>query len=260
MSPGQADRSTPSGAVVARAVVAGDVVEDAGAPGAEAGPAARRPAMRGVLHEAGFFVSLVAGPLLVASAPDLRARELSGVYAASLILMLGTSALLHRRTWSIEHLRIMRKLDMAMIFVLIAGTYTAVVGITLRSWLAGVVLWVVWGVAAVGSVAALCFAGRGLRSPAERRPSKWVVLLPYLGVGWLAMSLMAALLHSLGAEGAALLLAGGVVYTAGAVVYAARAPDPWPETFGYHEVFHALVLLGAGCHFALVALVVLPHA
>ncbi len=256
MGPGQADSRTASGS----AVTSGGSAQDARVSVVRVEQAANRPAMRGVLHEVAFFISLVAGPMLVASAPDLRARELSGVYATSLILMLGTSALLHRRTWSVEHLRIMRKLDMAMIFVLIAGTYTAVVGITLHSRVASAVLWVVWGVAVVGSVAAFCFAGRGLRSPAERRPSKWVVLLPYLGIGWFAMVLVAALLHSLGAEGVALLLAGGAVYTAGAVVYAARIPDPWPETFGYHEVFHAMVLVGAGCHFALVVLVVLPHA
>ncbi len=271
MVPGPADRSRvrtsldqgPGPVLSAISVVGSVGVRQAGreeVSHARPAAAAARPKLRGVLHEIGFFVSLVAGPLLVLSARDPRAQEHCAVYAASLTLMLGTSALLHRRTWSTRGLRIMRKLDMAMIFVLIAGTYTAVVGLMLHSEVAGVVLWVVWIAAAIGSGSAFVLAGRGLRSQGERRPSKWVVLIPYFAIGWLAVILIAALLHSLGWEGVAMLVSGGVIYTIGALVYAARSPDPWPQTFGYHEIFHAMVLIGAACHFALVALVVLPRS
>jgi len=146
--------------------------------------------------------------------------------------------------------RRMRRLDHSTIFLAIAGSYTAVVGISLSGWPRTLELSIVWIGAAVGIT---------LRQVWLDAP-KWVIALPYVVVGWSALVVFPELVHALGGAGTALLVAGGVAYSAGAAVYAAKKPDPVPGVFGYHEVFHACTIVGAVLHFVLIAWIVVPLA
>jgi len=214
-------------------------------------PAAKpRPLLRGVSHEVFFFVSLVTGPLLGLAAKTTAERVCLSVYAFSTSAMLGTSALFHRRCWSPEARRRMRRADHSTIFLFIAGTYTAVAGLSLiRGW-ATIVLSLVWAGAGAGIVIRLAW----LDAP------KWAVALPYVVVGWVALVALPELLHALGVAGLMMMIAGGALYTVGALAYSLKRPDPWPTVFGYHEIFHALVVAALVLHFCLVAFVVLPGA
>ena len=147
--------------------------------------------------------------------------------------MLTTSALYHRVHWSDIARRRMRHADHSMIFVCIAGTYTAVAGLTLPDTDAWIVLGLVWTASLVGIVMRFVW----LDAP------KWAVALPYVAAGWIAVGAMPEFFHYLGVAGFSLMMAGGLLYTVGAVVYARRRPDPWPRVFGYHEVFHSCVVV-----------------
>jgi hemolysin III len=211
---------------------------------------AERPLLRGVFHMVAFFVSLVSGVALVAACPTLGAGVVMAVYAISLSLLFGVSALFHRHLWGPVGRRRMRRLDHSTIFIAIAGSYTAVAAIALQGWARVLVLFLVWGGAAVGIT---------LRQVWLDAP-KWAVALPYVVVGWAAVFVLPQLWRALGGTGFALLLGGGLAYTAGAVVYALRRPDPLPGTFGYHEVFHLFTVIGAVLQFIAIAGFVLPLA
>ena len=209
-----------------------------------------KPALRGVLHEIAFFVSLVTGAALIWAAPTPGSTAIMAVYAASISLLFGVSALFHRHTWGPVGRRRMRRADHSTIFIAIAGSYTAVAGIALTGWARTALLCLVWGGAVVGIV---------LRQLWLDAP-KWVIALPYVVVGWAAVIVLPQLYRALGGAGFALLLAGGLAYSAGAVVYALKRPNPAPGVFGYHEVFHACTIVGATLHFVLIAWFVLPLA
>src|SRR6266508_1230060 len=202
---------------------------------AEAGlDAPVKPRLRGVLHQYAFFVSLGSGTLLVLLATSARASVAVAVYAASISALFGVSALYHRVTWTVPARRRMRRLDHAMIFLLIAGTYTT----------AASVLTVVWGGAVAGIVLELAWP----------RAPKWLGGTVYLALGWVAVVAMPQLFDRLGVAGGLLIVAGGLVYSAGAAVYALRRPDPVPAVFGYHVVFHLLVIAGVAAHFLAISL------
>lgn len=209
-----------------------------------------KPTLRGALHEVAFVVSLVTGTVLVWIAPTLGSTLIMVVYAASISLLFGVSALFHRHTWGPVGRRRMRRADHSTIFIAIAGSYTAVAGIALSGWARTVLLCMVWGGAVVGIV---------LRQVWLDAP-KWVIALPYVVVGWAAVVVLPQLFRALGSTGFGLLLAGGLAYSAGAVVYALKRPNPVPGVFGYHEVFHACTIVGATLHFVLIAWFVLPLA
>jgi hemolysin III len=249
---------TDSGAApgAARAVVAGEnpatpcaPVAAAGASGAAAIQARPRPLLRGVSHEVFFFISLVTGPLLGLDAKTTDARLCVSVYALTTTLMLGTSAAFHRRMWTPAARRRMRRADHSMIFVFIAGTYTAVAGLALSRGWATIILSIVWAGAIAGIVIRLAWTDA----------PKWAVAAPYLALGWVAVVPLPELVHSLGGLGFGLMLSGGLCYTVGAIAYARKSPDPWPRVFGYHEIFHALVVVAVILHFCLVAFVILPR-
>jgi len=209
-----------------------------------------KPSLRGVSHEVAFFVSLVSGAALVRAAPTAGSKLVMAVYAVSISLLFGVSALFHRHTWGPGGRRRMRRADHSTIFVAIAGSYTAVAGIALTGWARTTVLCIVWG----GAVIGITLRQAWLDAP------KWVVALPYVVVGWAAVAVLPQLERALGAAGFALLLAGGLAYSAGALVYARKRPDPVPGVFGYHEVFHACTIVGAVLHFVVIAWFVLPLA
>ncbi|HUJ24405.1 MAG TPA: hemolysin III family protein [Myxococcales bacterium] len=202
-----------------------------------------KPRMRGVSHELAFFAALGAGTVLVALAPP-RAALAAAIYALSLATMLGVSALYHRPTWAPQPRRWMRRLDHAAIFVLVAGTYTPFTLLLPRHGHAMLAL--AWTGAALGIAQSLFW----VHAP---RP---LVAALYLLLGWAVVIFWPALHAALGAAGLAFLVLGGVLYSIGAIIYAARRPDPAPQVFGYHEIFHALVVLAAVCHFGVVVGVV----
>jgi hemolysin III len=187
----------------------------------------------------------------VIAAPAGQARVASAIYAVSVAGLFGTSALYHRITWtSLRARRWMRRLDHSMIFVLIAGTYTPFAVLVLEGTLATVILVVVWAGALGGVVLKLLW----IDAP------KPLVAVLYVMLGWVAIAAFPDLLEGLGVTSTALVAGGGLLYTAGAVVYALGRPDPAPAVFGYHEIFHALVIAAAALQYAVVAFFVLPGA
>jgi hemolysin III len=205
--------------------------------------------LRGVSHQYAFFVSLGSGTLLVLLAATTRASVAAAVYAASVSAALfGTSALYHRVTWTGPARRRLRRLDHAMIFLLIAGTYTPVGLLVLKGTLATVVLAVVWGGALAGIVLELAWT----------TAPRWLGGTAFLAPGWVAAGAMPQLFTRPGVAGGLLLVAGGLAYSVGAAVYALRRPDPVPTVVGYHEVFHLLVVAGVAAHFLAISLFALP--
>lgn len=213
-------------------------------------PASGRPRLRGVSHQIAFFVSLVTGTLLIAAAPNSVTRLEVAIYAASLSGLFGVSALLHRRDWPPVARRNLRRLDHSMIFVLIAGTYTPIAGVILHGGLRTAVLLTVW----IGALAGVVFTVAWIEAP------KWITAIPYVALGWVAVFAAPQLIEGIGGVGFSLIALGGVLYTAGAVVYARKRPDPSPAVFGYHEVFHVLVIAAAAVHYGVIAGYVLPAA
>jgi hemolysin III len=208
-----------------------------------------KPRLRGVSHQWAFFFSLVAGLALVIAAPAGRATVAAAIYAASVAALFGTSAVYHRVNWSSQNARRwMRRLDHSMIFLLIAGTYTPFALLVLDGPLAVVILGVAWAGALGGIVLKLLW----IDAP---RP---LVAVLYVMLGWVAAAAFPDLLDGLGVTSTALVVAGGVLYTAGAVVYAVGRPNPAPTVFGYHEIFHALVIAAAALQYAVIALFVIP--
>jgi hemolysin III len=206
-----------------------------------------KPRLRGVFHQYGLCAALLAGTVLVLGAPTAKAGVAAAVYAASVCALFGVSALYHRITWTPPVRRWLRHLDHAMIFVLIAGTYTPVGLLVLEGPLAAGVLVVVWGGAAAGIALNLRW----------RQAPSWVGVAVYVALGWVALVALPQLLQHLGVVGTLLLVGGGLAYSAGALVYARRRPNPVPAVFGYHEIFHLLVVAGVGLHFTAITLAVL---
>jgi hemolysin III len=208
----------------------------------------QKPRLRGVSHQWAFFVSLGAGAALILAASGTTAVIAMSIYAFSLSAMLGTSALYHRVTWTPEVRQWMRRLDHMMIFVFIAGTYTPFALLVMHGTLANVVLIVVWATAAAGLVLNLVW----ITAP------YWVTTVIYLSTGWVAIVSLPQLWDEIGPVGVGLIALGGVLYSAGAVVYAKRKPDPRPQVFGYHEIFHVLVIAAATVQYIAVAVYALP--
>jgi hemolysin III len=210
-----------------------------------------KPRMRGVVHEYAFFVALVAGGALLIFAPSGKARLAMAIYVLGLAGLLGTSALYHRVTWRRPNVRRwLRRLDHSMIFLLIAGTYTPFALLVLSQPLGVVVLVLIWTGAAGGIVLSLVW-------PDAPKPVSAAI---YISLGWVAIIAMPQMLDRLGVLGVGMIVAGGLLYTAGAIVYARKWPDPAPTVFGYHEIFHVLVVVAAALHFAVIAFLVLPLA
>lgn len=212
--------------------------------GAEAGAVtpSERPFMRGRLHEWSFFMSLPMGVALVATAAGALPKFAAIVYAASLAALFGTSALYHRITWSPRARAVMRRLDHSMIFVLIAGTYTPFCLLVLHG---------AWGYAVLATVWAGAVTGILLKTLAYDRTQKVGAAL-YIILGWVVVLALPKIVGGMSVPNIVLLATGGVLYTVGAVILFRRRPDPSPRIFGYHEIFHSMVL-GAGlCHYVAV--------
>jgi len=206
-----------------------------------------RPRLRGVLHHYAFYASVVSGAVLVALAPSPHTL-VALVYVSSLSALLGVSALYHRVTWSVRARRHVGRLDHSMINVLIAGTFTPFGVVVLSGSLAVALLAIVWG----GALANMLLHVLWIDAP------KWLSAVSYTLLGWVGVAAMPDMVAHAGWAPTVLLALGGVLYSMGAIVYAMRRPDPAPDVFGYHEVFHALVVAAATMHCAAVALTILP--
>ena len=204
----------------------------------------QKPRLRGVSHQWAFFISLGAGIALILAAHGGKEVLAATIYAFSLSALLGTSALYHRVTWQPEARRWMRRLDHTMIFVLIAGTYTPFCLLVMDGTLADVVLIVVWASALAGAILNLVW----IDAP------KWFTTAVYISTGWAAIAAMPQLWEEIGPVGVGMIALGGALYTAGALVYALRRPDPNPQVFGYHEIFHLLVIAAAAIQYAVIAI------
>jgi hemolysin III len=195
-----------------------------------------KPRLRGRLHEVAFFVSIPAGLVLVLSASGPRAVVAATIYWLALSSQFGVSAVYHLGIWSEVGRDRIRTLDHATIFVLIAGTYTPFCLLVLHGAAAIMVLVIVWTGAAVGIATKLYRIDLHVLSG-----------FLYLGLGWVAVIVFSALLRELSTTELALMIVGGLLYSAGALVLALRRPNPWPRTFGYHEVWHAATIGAAAC-------------
>ena len=205
-----------------------------------------KPRHRGVSHQIAAFVSPILGVVLIALAHTTSVRWAALVYTVGLTSMYATSALYHRGHWSTAVRLRLRRLDHSMIMVAIASTYTPIAVAALDVGNARVLLAVVWSLAVVGIGVQLLW----LHAP------RWLVAALYIAIGWTALAFLPTLWRELGVISFVLLVLGGVVYSLGAVVYATRRPDPVPAVFGYHEVFHALVIVAGLVFYATIVRVV----
>lgn len=208
-----------------------------------------KPKWRGVIHEFAFYVALGLGIALVLDAEHGRARVAATVFASSVVACFGASALYHRPTWEPRTRAWLARLDHAGVYVLIAGTYTPFGLLVMSPSWAVPILSVVWSGALAGVLLKLFW----VRTP------KWLSASIGIALGWVAAAAFSQLLK-LPALGLVLVVLGGLLYTVGAVVYVRRRPDPVPDVFGYHELFHVLTVAAAGCQYASIAFFVLPRA
>jgi hemolysin III len=207
-----------------------------------------KPRLRGVFHQYAFYVAVVAGVIIVALSDSGRELVATWIYAAALAAMFGVSALYHRVDWRSARMRTwMRRLDHSTILLLIAGTYTPFALLAFDGVVADAVLVTVWAGAAAGLVLNLAW----IDAP------KWLVAVVFVALGWVGVIAFPQMLD-LGLAPAALILAGGALYTLGAITYALRRPNPVPKVLGYHEIFHLLVIAAAAAHFVAIAAFVLP--
>jgi len=198
-----------------------------------------KPRLRGRLHEVAFFVSIPAGFVLVLSAPGPKAVVGAVIYWLALSSQFGVSAAYHLGMWSEVGRARMRTLDHATIFVLIAGTYTPFCLLVLHGAAAIVVLAIVWAGAAIGIATKLYRVDLHVLSG-----------FLYLGLGWVAVIVFPAFVRDLSTTELALMIAGGLLYSGGALVLALHRPNPWPRTFGSHEIWHAATIGAAACLYA----------
>ena len=207
-----------------------------------------KPRLRGVFHEYAFYVAVVAGTVLVAASDSGRELLATWIYAAALAAMFGVSALYHRVDWRSPRVRTwMRRLDHSTILLLIAGTYTPFALLAFDGAVADAILITVWAGAAAGLVLNLAW----IDAP------KWLVAVVFVALGWVGVAAFPQMVE-LGVAPTTLIVAGGALYTLGALTYALRRPDPAPAVFGYHEIFHLLVIGAAATHFVAIAAFVLP--
>ncbi len=199
--------------------------------------------MRGVSHRIAFYVALVLGAALVALSGDRQAMLVSTLYSVCLAGMFGVSASLHRRDWGPRAFNWLRRADHAMIFACIAGTYTPFCVLGLPPETGTKLLILAWAAAGLGILRAACWP----HAPRAVTASLFVL------VGWVVLAYLPEVHAGLAPIPFTLLMTGGAWFTVGAVIYLTKRPDPWPTVFGYHEIFHGMVVLGCACHFVAVA-------
>jgi hemolysin III len=208
------------------------------------------PRLRGLLHAYAFYVASVAAVVLVALAPTAEARVAAAIYGAGLCALFAASGLYHRWRWSPRWKPLLRRVDHSTIYIFIAATSTPIALLVLDGTIRLVVLLSVW----IGAALGIAFALAWINAP------RLLTAFTYLAVGWVGVVAVPQLLSKVGVAPFVLFLVGGVLYSAGATIYAMRRPDPWPRVYGFHEIFHTLVIAAALVHFVAMAAWVVPHA
>jgi hemolysin III len=208
------------------------------------------PRLRGVLHAYAFWAAGLAAALLVVFSPSAEARVASAIYGAGLCALFAASGLYHRWRWSPRWKPLLRRLDHSTIYFFIAASCTPVALLVMHGTLQVVVLSCMWA----GALLGIAFALAWIDAP------RALVAATYLAVGWATVLSVPQLLTEVGVSAFVLFLSGGVLYSVGATIYATRRPNPWPRVFGFHELFHALVIAAAVVHFIAIAGWIVPHA
>ncbi len=211
--------------------------------------AAVKPKLRGWLHTVMFPATLFAGVALTALADSPRGRIACAVYTVSACLLFGVSALYHRGNWGPRAAAVLRRLDHANIFLIIAGTYTPLSILLLPSGTARALLGFVWA----GALAGIAFRVFWVGAP------RWLYLPCYLALGWAAVFFLPDFMRTGGVAVLVCVTLGGLLYSAGGVIYGIKRPNPSPRWFGFHEVFHSFTLAAFIVHYVGISLVAYTH-
>lgn len=209
-------------------------------------PVPGKPLLRGWLHVGAAPIVLIAGLALVVFAPTIAGRASTAIFTLTAVLMFGTSAVYHRGDWSPRALAVLRRLDHANIFLIIAGTYTPLTVMLLEGNTRVLVLVLVWLGAIIGTLLRVFWLGA----------PRWAYVPLYLALGWVAVGFIGPFYAAGGTAVVSLIIAGGIAYTAGAVIYGTKWPRGSTRYFGFHEIFHTLTIVGFACTFIAVALVI----
>ncbi|GGP89416.1 PAQR family membrane homeostasis protein TrhA [Streptomyces roseolilacinus] len=218
-------------------------------PDASPDHAPLKPRLRGWLHAGMFPAVLVAGLVLTALAGSTRGRVACAIYVLTACLLFGVSALYHRGTWGPRATAVLRRLDHANIFLIIAGTYTPLTLLLLPDSTGRVLLWAVWAAAVAGIAFRVFWVGA----------PRWLYTPCYIAMGWAAVFFLPDFLHKGGVAVLVLVVVGGVLYSVGGMVYGLKRPNPSPRWFGFHEVFHSLTLAAFAVHYVGISLVAYRH-
>jgi hemolysin III len=209
-----------------------------------------KPKLRGWLHAGMFPAVLVAGVALIALTDSTRARVACSVYVLTACLLFGVSAVYHRGTWGPRGESVLRRLDHANIFLIIAGTYTPLTMLLLPNSSGRALLWAVWASAAAGIAFRVFWVGA----------PRWLYTPCYIAMGWAAVFFLPDFLRAGGIAVLVLVLVGGLLYSAGGVIYGLKRPNPSPRWFGFHEVFHSFTLVAFVVHFVGISLVAYQYS
>lgn len=207
-----------------------------------------RPLLRGVSHAYAFWAALVAAIALTAMVPPGTPRVGAVVYGLGLCGLFAASGTYHRWRWNPRWQPLLRRIDHSTIFVFIAATYTPVALLVMHGTLRWAILLAVW----VGALGGVILSVAWITAP------RFLSALCYLALGWVCLFAMPQMVDKLSIAPLVLLAIGGLLYSFGAVVYATQRPNPWPKVFGYHEVFHVLVITAAAIQFVALAGWVFP--
>ncbi|MEC4017159.1 PAQR family membrane homeostasis protein TrhA [Streptomyces sp. H27-D2] len=209
-----------------------------------------KPHLRGWLHAGMFPAVLFAGVVLTALAESGRGRLSCAVFTLTACLLFGVSALYHRGTWGPRGEAILRRLDHANIFLIIAGTYTPLAILLLPQSTARPLLWAIWAAALAGIAFRVLWVGA----------PRWLYTPCYLAMGWAAVFFLPDFWRAGGLAVLICVIVGGLLYSAGGVIYALKKPNPSPRWFGFHEVFHSLTLAAFVIHYVGISIVAYGHA
>ncbi|MET7638210.1 hemolysin III family protein [Streptomyces sp. NPDC005438] len=209
-----------------------------------------KPLLRGWLHAGMFPAVLVSGVFLTALAESTRGRIACGIYTLTACLLFGVSALYHRGNWGPRAYAVLRRLDHANIFLIIAGTYTPLTILLLPDGRRDLLLWGIWAAAVLGIGFRVLWVGA----------PRWLYTPCYIAMGWAAVFFLPDFLREGGIAVLVLVVLGGLLYSAGGVIYGIKRPNPSPKFFGFHEVFHTLTLAAFIVHYIGISLVAYRHA
>lgn len=212
-------------------------------------PVEVKPTWRGWIHAGTFPVTIAAGIVLIALAQGAPAKWASAVFMLTSMLLFGNSALYHRFNWKPRTKLLLKRIDHANIFLLIAGTYTPMAVLALPPQKGFLLLAIVWGVALLG----IGFRVFWINAP------RWLYVFFYLALGWAAVMYIPDLLD-VSVAMMVLVVVGGLLYSGGAVVYALKKPNPIPGVFGFHEIFHTCTVLAFLCHWAAMLIIAIHPA